>query len=89
MFIGLAVLVSLERIKQIEAMFARFLRAGLDMSKKLLAIIWDKVCEPYEEGGLNLKRVKEMNITGIMKQIWWIASHKFSMWVKWVHTKVV
>lgn len=49
MFIGLAVLVSLERIKQIEAMFARFLWAGLDMSKKLHAISWDKGANPMKK----------------------------------------
>ncbi|XP_042521313.1 uncharacterized protein LOC122094777 [Macadamia integrifolia] len=37
--------------------------------------------------GLGLKRIKEMNVAGIMKQFWWIASHKNSFWVNWIYTR--
>lgn len=48
-------------MKQIESTFARFLWAGPDLSKKLHAMSWEKICRPKEERGLNIIRVKHMN----------------------------
>lgn len=74
--------------KQIESIFARYLWAGPDLSKKMHLVKWDHVCKPYEEGGLNVRRVKDMSTAGVMKLIWWIAAKKKnSLWVRWVHSK--
>lgn len=78
-----------ETTKQIESLFARFLWAGQDMSRKLHAMSWEKICKPHNEGGLNLRRVKEMNMASTIKQIWWIVTYKPSLWVRWVHTKIL
>lgn len=75
--------------RRIESLFACLLWAGPDLSRKLHSMCWENVCKPYDEGGLNLRRVKEMNTAGIMKQIWWIVSHKPTLWVQWVYTKIL
>lgn len=63
-------------ICQVESIMAHFLWAGLDLSKKMHAIRWDAICKPYEEGGLNLRKVKEMNDACVLKHLWWIVSKK-------------
>lgn len=74
-------------VKDIESVFANFPWASPDLSRKMHALSWDKVCKPYKEGKLNIQRVKEMNEMGIMKHLWWIITNKESLWVKWVNTK--
>lgn len=60
-----------ERIaKQIESIMDKFLWVGPDLTKKLYTINWDAVCKPFEEGGLNIRRLKEMNNAGVLKHLW-------------------
>lgn len=45
------------------------------------------MCKTFEEGDLNVRRVKDMNNAGVMKHIWWLVSNTESMWVRWIHEK--
>ncbi|XP_043697430.1 uncharacterized protein LOC122648259 [Telopea speciosissima] len=74
-------------ITKLESMFSNFLWSGPSLERKTHFISWDAVCKPKSEGGLGIKRVKEMNIVGIMQQIWWIASKQDRFWVNWVHQR--
>ncbi|XP_043717558.1 uncharacterized protein LOC122665470 [Telopea speciosissima] len=74
-------------ITKLESMFSNFLWSGPSLQRKTHFISWDAVCKPKSEGGLGIKRIKEMNIAGIMKQIWWIASKQDRLWVKWVQQR--
>ncbi|XP_042489904.1 uncharacterized protein LOC122069885 [Macadamia integrifolia] len=76
----------LERWKSSFLSYARSYNRSHKFSKD--AIYIGQEYFPFqEEGGLGLKRVKEMNVAGIMKQIWCIASHKKSIWVKWIYKR--
>lgn len=70
-----------------ESIFAKFLWGGLELTKKIHEVKWDDICKPLDEGGLNIRRVKEMNNAGLMKQLWWIVGKKDSLWVKWIQGK--
>ena len=74
-------------VRHIESIMAHFLWAGPDLSKKMHTIGWDSIYKSYNEGGLNIKKVKEMNDACVLKHLWWIASNKDNLWVKWVHKK--
>ncbi|XP_043696713.1 uncharacterized protein LOC122647354 [Telopea speciosissima] len=74
-------------VTKLESMFSNFLWSGPSLERKTHFISWDAVCKPKSEGGLGIKRVKEMNIAGITKQIWWISSKKDRLWVNWVQQR--
>ncbi|XP_043697190.1 uncharacterized protein LOC122647970 [Telopea speciosissima] len=74
-------------ITKLESMFSNFLWSGPSLQRKTHFISWDAICKPKSEGGLGIKRIKDMNIAGIMKQIWWIASKQDRLWVKWVQQR--
>lgn len=65
-----------------ESIFAKFLWGGLELAKKIHEVNWDEICKPLDEGGLNIRRVKDINNAGVMKQLWWIVAKKDSLWVK-------
>lgn len=73
--------------QQVESLCARFLWGGPDLTKKIHLLSWETICKPLEEGGLNIRRVKEMNRAGVLKHIWRIVTNKESLWVKWVHAR--
>ncbi|XP_043687599.1 uncharacterized protein LOC122638815 [Telopea speciosissima] len=73
--------------QKLESMFSNFLWTGPSLERKVHYISWDKICKPKDEGGLGIRRITDMNITGILKQIWWIASKKDSLWVRWVYAR--
>ena len=42
------------------------------------------MCLPKEDGGLGLRRVKDLNDANVMKHIWNLFYRKDSLWVAWV-----
>ncbi|XP_074265751.1 uncharacterized protein LOC141588195 [Silene latifolia] len=46
---------------------------------------WDTCCMPKTEGGLGLKDSCNWNVALLGKYVWWLASKKDHMWVKWVN----
>ncbi|RAL42508.1 hypothetical protein DM860_011126 [Cuscuta australis] len=53
---------------------------------KFSKVAWTDICKPHEEGGLGLKDSYTWNQTFLIKNLWNIASHKDTLWVKWVHS---
>lgn len=49
-------------------------------------IRWETVCLPKSDGGLGLRRVKEVNETCLMK-LGWSAASADSLWAKWFRTR--
>lgn len=66
-------------IKEIESVSTRFLWAGPVLSRKMHAVSWDKVCKSYKEGGLHIRKVKEMNGIDTIKHLRWLISNKESL----------
>ncbi|XP_074291826.1 uncharacterized protein LOC141618631 [Silene latifolia] len=57
---------------------------GKDTYWSAPAVGWDHYCAPKNEGGLGLKHSKNWNKAQLGKYIWWIASKKDHLWVKWI-----
>ncbi|XP_074318491.1 uncharacterized protein LOC141655304 [Silene latifolia] len=49
------------------------------------AVNWDQCCTPKEEGGLGLKNAKIWNTAMLGKYVWWVASKKDHLWVRWIN----
>ncbi|XP_074288502.1 uncharacterized protein LOC141613657 [Silene latifolia] len=58
---------------------------GTDSYMHAPAINWEKYCSPKEEGGLGLKNAKTWNTAMLGKYVWWVASKKDHLWVRWIN----
>ena len=69
---------------KIEQIFSGFLWSGKDVNARRAKVGWKSLCLPKEEGGLGLRRIKDLNDATIMKHIWNLFYRKDSIWVAWV-----
>ncbi|XP_077222163.1 uncharacterized protein LOC143856007 [Tasmannia lanceolata] len=74
-------------LDKIEKIFRDFIWAGPSLQKSYHPIGWDTICTPKAEGGLGLRKLKDLNKAADMKQIWSIIKKKNSLWVAWFHLK--
>ena len=65
-------------------MCSAFLWSGSPNVTSREKIAWEEVCLSYEEGGLGIRRVKEVTTVFGLKLIWKLFSSSHSLWVKWV-----
>jgi hypothetical protein len=47
------------------------------------------LARPLKEGGLNIRRPKEVNKAGMVKLIWKLITDKQSLWVRWIHSRYI
>lgn len=71
-------------IDEIESMCSAFLWSGSPNITSRAKIAWAEVCCPYEEGGLGIRRVKEVSTVFVLKLIWRLFSQSSSLWAVWV-----
>ena len=71
-------------ISKIEQIFSSFLWSGKMGSARHAKSRWESMCLQKEEGGLGLRRVKDLNDANVMKHIWNLFYRKGSLWVAWV-----
>ncbi|XP_074303203.1 uncharacterized protein LOC141637629 [Silene latifolia] len=72
-------------LKQIDDICRNFLWQGHSTYEKSPPVAWSKVCKDKAFGGLGIINSELWNIAAICKYVWWIATKKDHMWVKWVH----
>ncbi|KAK9704967.1 hypothetical protein RND81_07G023700 [Saponaria officinalis] len=72
-------------IKRIEDTCMNFLWRGSHIYVSAPPIAWDQVCKEPEMGGLGIRKAYEWNIVSVGKYIWWLASKKDHLWVKWIN----
>ena len=70
-------------LKEIESLCAAFLWSGPELKTSKAKIAWSDVCMPKAEGGLGLRRLKEVNLVNSLKLIWHLLSGQ-SMWSSWI-----
>ncbi|KAF9602549.1 hypothetical protein IFM89_029848 [Coptis chinensis] len=61
-------------IKEWETLMRNFLGTGSPTETKKTTVACDKVCKPYEEGGLCIRRLRELNLTFLMKLGWHVLN---------------
>lgn len=71
-------------IDEIESMCSAFLWSGSPNITSRAKIAWEEVCCPREEGGLGIRRVKDVSTVFMLKLIWRLFSNTASLWVSWV-----
>ncbi|XP_074313061.1 uncharacterized protein LOC141648366 [Silene latifolia] len=72
-------------MNRINGICRNFLWGGKDSYYRAPAVSWDRCCIPKKEGGLGIKDPKTWNKALFGKYVWWIASKKDHLWVKWIN----
>ncbi|KAF9612720.1 hypothetical protein IFM89_003262 [Coptis chinensis] len=57
-------------IEEAEKAMRNLLWTGNPAERKKTTVSWDKVCKPVEEGGLGIRKLKDINIAMLMKLAW-------------------
>ncbi|XP_074297740.1 uncharacterized protein LOC141628504 [Silene latifolia] len=72
-------------LNKIDAICRNYLWGGKDSYVSAPNVKWENCCTPKEEGGLGLKATKTWNKASLGKYVWWLASKKDHLWVRWVN----
>ena len=83
-YLGILFIIPKYTIPKIEQTLSSFLWSGNLGNSHRAKFKWESVCLPKEEGGLGLRRVKDLNDANVMKHIWNLFYRKDSLWVAWV-----
>lgn len=54
---------------------------------KLAWVGWNKICQPFEKGGLGVKDLGYFNRALLSKWVWRFIMEKDSLWAKVVHSR--
>ncbi|CAN1163243.1 LINE-1 retrotransposable element ORF2 protein [Linum perenne] len=73
--------------KDIDARIRNFVWGSTNDKRKTHLISWDVVCRPKSEGGLGLKKEKELNEAFMMKLGWLILKAPEKLWVNILTSK--
>lgn len=71
-------------IDEIESMCSAFLWSGSPNVTTKAKISWDEVCKSKKEGGLRVRRIKDVFIVFALKMIWGLFTEAGSIWTTWV-----
>lgn len=69
-------------VGEINGIMRKFLWGKLGKERYLSLIAWHKVCQPYEEGGLEIRVLQIFNEALILKMVWQLASNQDKIWVQ-------
>ena len=72
-------------IQKINAICRSFLWTGGTTISRKSPISWKQVCNPKNQGGLNLINLEIWNAVTMMKLLWNVCSKKDSLWIKWIN----
>ncbi|KAH0698662.1 hypothetical protein KY284_012877 [Solanum tuberosum] len=73
-------------MNQIERMLNKFFWGGTDEVKKHYWASWEKMCYPYEEGGVAFRRIHDICVAFTVKQ-WWNLRARESLWGDFILAK--
>lgn len=66
-----------------------FLCSGSPNSHNKAKVAWEDVCKPKLEGGLGIRKLREMSTVFALGLIWRLFSLSGSLWVAWVHAQLM
>ena len=75
-------------IKEVERLCSAYLCSASDLNGRKAKIAWIEVCKPKKDGGLGIRRLKEVNLVCCLKLVWRILSSN-SLWVNWIKAYLI
>jgi Reverse transcriptase (RNA-dependent DNA polymerase) len=74
-------------VTKLTSLLRKFFWGKLDKQRYLAMISWEKICLPFEEGGLDVKDLRTMNNALLLKLVWQVASGQDRQWVGLMRAK--
>ncbi|CAN1786346.1 Putative ribonuclease H protein At1g65750 [Linum perenne] len=71
----------------IDCRIRRFVWGGSNDQRKIHLVSWDIICRPKSQGGLGLRKARELNEAYTMKLGWQLLKHPDKLWVRVLTTK--
>ncbi|KAH1063509.1 hypothetical protein J1N35_028496 [Gossypium stocksii] len=72
---------------EIESLVKQFIWETSERRRKMSLVNWDTICQPKMCGGLGLRKLKDQNISFLMKLGFKLVSDKEAFWVRVVRSK--
>ena len=73
-------------LQDIERLLMNFFWNGTNY-KAMHMVNWDSICKPKDEGGLNLRNIRDWNQACLVQQLWDLLQNKCSLWSQWVSAR--
>ncbi|CAN1159681.1 Putative ribonuclease H protein At1g65750 [Linum perenne] len=71
----------------IDAIIRNFVWGGSQIKTKVHLLAWDHICRPKNQGGLGLRKARELNQAYLMKLGWEILNQPDKLWVRVMTSK--
>lgn len=81
------VLIPQKVIKALNDLMRRFMWGAMDKDRYLAYVAWDRICMPFEKGGLGIRSLKEVNEALVLKSLWRLAQRMNIQWIQVVTDK--
>ena len=75
-------------LKELDCNIRNFIWSGDITKRKLVLVAWKKVCRPYDQGGLGLRSILNLNSAANMKLCWNMLHSKVT-WSKLLYSRVI
>ncbi|CAN1162607.1 Putative ribonuclease H protein At1g65750 [Linum perenne] len=72
---------------RIDAIIRNFVWGCSLVKSKIHLLAWDHICRPKDQGGLGLRKARELNQAYLIKLGWEIPNHPVKLWVRVVMSK--
>lgn len=72
---------------EIESLVKQFIWGSSERQKKMSLVGWDSICQPRGCGGLGLRKLRDQNISFLMKLCFKLVLNKDAFWVRVVRAK--
>ncbi|XP_027090440.2 uncharacterized protein [Coffea arabica] len=73
-------------LRELEKIFANFLWGSSDWGPKFHWLSWVDLCQPYNEGGIGIRRLNEI-FDAFSVKLWWLFRQKRSLWAEFMWAK--
>ncbi|KAG6421540.1 hypothetical protein SASPL_118096 [Salvia splendens] len=73
-------------LKQLDQQMARFFWGSTNEKKRTHWIGWEQMCRPTEEGGLGIRKTKEV-LRAFNIKLWWRFREQNSLWARYMMAK--
>ncbi|XP_059629952.1 uncharacterized protein LOC132272900 [Cornus florida] len=74
-------------INQIQKMCRDFVWGSRENMNKLHLLSWNMICRPKDEGGLGIRKLKDLQVTSQCVLAWDFLLSKDRLWISWFHHK--
>lgn len=70
-----------------ERLVRNFSWGDYDEKRKMETITWKRICSTKANGGLGIRSIQDIADPALLRQSWFIASKRSSIWVQWAYNK--